>query len=241
MSQSGVEAFSQNFIMPKRSASSTGSSSVVKKSRSSKTNKVKKTWPYASKGTGPMWDPFPAQTTAILRYSTTISLVGLTGVASPYLFRCNSIFDPDFTGIGHQPYGHDTYAAIYRHYNVRSSKITMTPISSTQGVYGITLTDDSTVQTDFDTVREIKTTKMGTMSTNAAYNSVTNYYNQNQVYAKGSNFDSSAQFGNNPGEQQFFHCWSEGNKPNSDPGDQRFLITISYYVNMWELQDLGQS
>jgi hypothetical protein len=40
------------------------------------------------------------------------------GAASIYTFRSNSIFDPDFTGTGHQPYGHDTLVALYNRYRV---------------------------------------------------------------------------------------------------------------------------
>ncbi len=227
----------------KRSRSGTGasSSSIVKKSRASKTNNIKKTWPYASKGTGPMWDPFPAQTTAILRYSANIILDPNMGIPAHHLFRCNSIFDPDYSSIGYQPYGYDTYDLIYNKYCVKSSKLTMTPIGSGQGVFGCTLTDDTTITADYDNIRNIKTTKLACMSSNAAYKSVTNSYNQKQVYAKGSNFDSSASFGSNPGEQQFFHVWAEGNSSTTDPSDMRFLITITYVVNMWELKDLGKS
>lgn len=245
MSQSGVEAYSQNFIMPKRSRSST-SSSLSKRARSSKsrTNGVKKIWPYASKGTGPMWDPFPAQMQAKLRYSETITLDPNLGVPAHNLFRCNSIFDPNYTGVGHQPYGHDTYQLIYNHYNVVSATITMTPTSSfsnANGMYGISITDDVSVQADYNTIREVKTTKFATLNTTRTADSLTNYYSQKQVFRKGNNFDTQAIFGNNPGEGQFFHCWFEGSGPTDDPAGVDFVITITYVVNMWELRDLGQS
>jgi hypothetical protein len=41
-------------------------------------------------------------------------------------FRGNSCFDPDYTGVGVQPYGWDQIAAIYGRYRVVSSKITVT-------------------------------------------------------------------------------------------------------------------
>lgn len=37
-------------------------------------------------------------------------------------FRGASIYDPDFTGAGHQPLGHDQWAALYQRYRVISSK-----------------------------------------------------------------------------------------------------------------------
>ena len=52
-------------------------------------------------------------------------LVPLTPSATPanYVFRGNSIFDPNFTGTGHQPMFHDPYSNIYDRYYVTSSTI----------------------------------------------------------------------------------------------------------------------
>ena len=38
----------------------------------------------------------------------------------------NSLFDPDFTGTGHQPYYFDQFATIYQRYTVIGSKLTAT-------------------------------------------------------------------------------------------------------------------
>lgn len=46
-----------------------------------------------------------------------------------HLFRANGLFDPDETGIGHQPRGFDQYASFYNKYVVMSSKITVNAFS----------------------------------------------------------------------------------------------------------------
>lgn len=56
-----------------------------------------------------------------MRYSHQVilyadNLTGRTG--SEYAFRMNSLYDPDFTGTGHQPVGFDQLAAIYKIYRV---------------------------------------------------------------------------------------------------------------------------
>lgn len=51
----------------------------------------------------------------ILRYVDTISF---TGAPAQYTFRANSLFDPDFTSTGHQPYYFDQYIASYEKYRV---------------------------------------------------------------------------------------------------------------------------
>lgn len=48
------------------------------------------------------------------------------GSPAHYVFRANSVFDPNYTGIGHQPMYHDQYAEVYLHYKVVSSKIDIT-------------------------------------------------------------------------------------------------------------------
>jgi len=46
-----------------------------------------------------------------------------------HVFKMNSIFDPDYTGGGHQPAFHDRWALLYKHYRVLrcSFHITYTP------------------------------------------------------------------------------------------------------------------
>lgn len=53
-----------------------------------------------------------------LKYNTSISISTTTGIGNYHYFSMNSIFDPDVTGTGHQPYGHDTLAALYKKYKV---------------------------------------------------------------------------------------------------------------------------
>jgi len=51
-----------------------------------------------------------------MKYSEAVA----TGTDGLYTFNLNSVFDPNRTGIGHQPYGHDTFATLYNRYRVIS-------------------------------------------------------------------------------------------------------------------------
>lgn len=55
---------------------------------------------------------------------------GAVGVTASHYFRCNSLFDPDFTGTGHQPHGFDSLALKYGGYRVRTATITCTFMAS---------------------------------------------------------------------------------------------------------------
>lgn len=59
--------------------------------------------------------PVPQRFITKHKYSTTITI----NTATPqYNFNLNSLFDPDRTGTGHQPYGFDQMAALFNRYRV---------------------------------------------------------------------------------------------------------------------------
>lgn len=64
--------------------------------------------------------PFPSRYICKMKYSESLNQVGGTPGAGygNYQFVLNSIFDPNATGIGHQPYGMDTMTTIYNRYRV---------------------------------------------------------------------------------------------------------------------------
>jgi len=58
--------------------------------------------------------PVPQRYIAKMKYSETVA----SDMFGNFHFNLNSIFDPNRTGIGHQPYGHDTMATLYNRYRV---------------------------------------------------------------------------------------------------------------------------
>jgi len=67
-----------------------------------------------------------------LPYQETVSMVpGAAGIPQIYVFRLNSLFDPNFTGVGHQPRGFDQLVAsdhgtgFYNHYLVCGAKFSI--------------------------------------------------------------------------------------------------------------------
>lgn len=60
-----------------------------------------------------------------MRYVQDVALTMTAGATSKYEFRANSIYDPDYSGGGHQPMRFDQMAAFYADYVVVASKITV--------------------------------------------------------------------------------------------------------------------
>lgn len=60
----------------------------------------------------------PDQFVTKLRYFTNFTLTPTGGTVASRAFSANGLWDPDVSGIGHQPRGFDQLMSIYRHYNV---------------------------------------------------------------------------------------------------------------------------
>lgn len=62
-------------------------------------------------------NPVPQRMIAKHKYASTVQ-VPISGGAGLWQINLNSVYDPDRTGTGHQPYGRDTYAQLYNRYRV---------------------------------------------------------------------------------------------------------------------------
>jgi len=69
-----------------------------------------------------------------LKYTmiTVLTSITTTGAFS-YVFRGNSVFDPDFTGTGSQPANYDDFSAVYNQYRVWGSSIKVHVLTTTSG------------------------------------------------------------------------------------------------------------
>lgn len=95
---------------------------------------------------------FPMGRRNTMRYVENITMSSSAGVMATHLFSANGIYDPDITGLGHQPYGYDQMAAYFNHYVVIGSKITVnwmnepgSAVSENPSVVGVYLSDQTTV------------------------------------------------------------------------------------------------
>jgi hypothetical protein len=67
---------------------------------------------------GPIGYPDRVKTTLV--YCDTLTI---TGTSQQYTYKGNSLYDPNYTGTGHQPFYYDQYIAVYQRYRVYAAKI----------------------------------------------------------------------------------------------------------------------
>ena len=85
-----------------------------------------------------------------LRYVEYFTLnPAAAGLPATHVFSANGLYDPNITGVGHQPRGFDQLMALYDHYYVSRSKIiadfaSISNNSVAPWVCGIVLDDDAT-------------------------------------------------------------------------------------------------
>lgn len=89
--------------------------------------------------------PFGKQFYTKLRYNEahTFGASSTVNFASNYKYCLNSLFDPNVSGVGHQPMGFDNLMSIYEKYTVVGAKITVCFIGDTTvpSVCGLRLVD----------------------------------------------------------------------------------------------------
>ncbi len=69
---------------------------------------------------------FPKKIITILRYYHLTQLSSVAASVASHTYRMNSLFDPDFSGVGDQPLYFDRYAALYQNYRVLGSRLSAT-------------------------------------------------------------------------------------------------------------------
>lgn len=112
------------------------------------------------KAIGYLPNGLPRQVFTSLTYtqSFTVSDTGVSTVAAYYQYRLNSLFDPDYSGVGHQPYMRDTLSTLYRYAVIYATKVELyvasnTSMSLPHGI-NIRATRSAAAPTDFDLERE---------------------------------------------------------------------------------------
>ena len=197
--------------------------------------------------------PFPTGFITKLRYSETFELnPSATEAAVARVFRASDLYDPDFTGAGHQPLGFDNIMAIYDHFHVLGSRVRVTfssaTSSSTTGIahVGVSLSDSQTPTLTADTWREQPRTRYRVMPNVYAGSGATLTYNYSakKFFNVKNVKDVDKLQGTasaSPTENAFFYCLASSVGGAQDPNAINCVITIEYIAYFSEPKQLAQS
>lgn len=197
-----------------------------------------------------------ADTTKVhMKYAEDINVTVNGTLGADYLFRCNSIHDPNQSGVGHQPLGHDQYANFYKRYTVVGAKITVRFVGGTVSGstvdpnaitnVGITTIDDtgsSIIQpTEF---MENNRTTYGLIQPQRPSHTITKYFSAKEFFGIKNVVDDdtlSAPFGSNPQNGALWQLkfWPD---PNGQ-SDRRVAcnVMIQYVCVLRERMPIGGS
>lgn len=193
-----------------------------------------------------------AKTYAKLRYVDTVSLdPGIAGITS-YVFRCNDIYDPDYTGVGHQPLLRDEYANLYQKYRVLGSTIKVAPVpDSTSAVvpamYGVFIDSDATLTYSLGTSiiedKQVRSSWGIHNGFNPNYVGATPKFKSktwsNKRVAPEHRNDAAA-ISASPDHHNYFQLWAASINGN-DPGSVTFIVQIDYVVEFTDPQTVTPS
>ena len=104
--------------------------------------------------------PLPFRRRAKLTYHESSALSITTGsgpgVAGTYVFTANGLFDPNFTGAGHQPLGFDQWMVMYDHYTVHSCTISVIWATSAVGPLMVSISRSASSTGITDVIRLVE-------------------------------------------------------------------------------------
>lgn len=186
------------------------------------------------------------------RYVSNGILDAPIGTTATHVYRINSIHDPDFTGIGHQPLGHDEWSAFYEKYCVQGAKITCsfwsTSVTGDLAIanVGLATRDTSTVENNIDTLIENGRCKYRTLHNSDGANNVKTIvykWSRKKWFKTGPYlvYPQMASFGDNPTELAFLHIFVGPVISTQNLGGIYFKIQIDFIVKLLEPQTLARS
>jgi len=185
---------------------------------------------------------------AKFRYCETAPITPSGGTVGTYIWNCNDLFDPNFTGTGHQPLGFDQYMVLYNHYTVIGAKITVTFIGDTAEFQcGIGAEAATTPTTHYQLRRERPRTVYRIVSSTATDNgkakltykwSAKNFFGTKAIIGEDTYKGSAS---SSPTERAHFHVFAGAVDNSTVVGTVKAIVQIDYIAMLTEPKALAQS
>lgn len=185
----------------------------------------------------PVFATARSATKQFLRYSEYITLNPGVGTTAYHTFSANGLFDPDISGVGHQPRGFDQWMQLYTRYVVTKAKITLQASNdngTASALVGVAVTTDQLTSTD---VRDFTEGRIAsyTIVAKDAPRTITQTFDL-QSWKKGVKIMSddviSGTSGSNPGETYFFNVFAASLTNGLDQATVPLYVTIEYEATL---------
>lgn len=220
---------------------------VVKKPKKTRRARIKRN-PTFNKTTVKSGLGFPKRMVMTHRYSQAGSITSNTALGR-YAFHVNSMFDPDHSGVGHQPLYFDQMAALYNLYTVIGAKCVfkifpLTSVANTVLMAGyINDNTSAAAATNWNTIAEqsqAKRTIMIPLTGKPA--TITLKWSGRKAWGKGflQNPNLSADTSNDPAEKQYFDFYTIA-ADGSTATTVRWEVMITYIAVWRELKEVTES
>lgn len=182
-------------------------------------------------------------------YEANVFLDAGAGTAATHVFSANGCYDPDITGIGHQPRGFDELMNLYDHYVVTGAKMSVTFQNADPGVAaicGIKINDAATTLTTANDYIETGNCnfKHASISGSGGLCTVTKALNIGHFLGDRDVLTDSQCKGSpamNPVEQCYFHVWCASIDGASDLAQVKAHVSIEYACTLNEPTKTAQS
>lgn len=161
-----------------------------------------------------------------------------TTTAWTNLMRLNSLYDPDATGVGAQPYYRDQMAALYASYRVYAVKVTLTMVSESGTIaFGMKAQPDTSTLATANLGFERPLTKTAIIANGQRSFKMTKYFDLPSLFGVSKQAyedeDFSAAVNTNPARQYYLQIFSQ-HLDGTTSAVGRLMVQMTYYSKWFD-------
>jgi hypothetical protein len=186
-----------------------------------------------------------------LKYVERVTMNTLTSTGAwSYAFRLNSVFDPNFTGTGHQPNGFDQWAAFYGKYRVVGGSWRVTyanaDVQYPVDLIAVERANDNSVDSSVEAYLQEPRSHyaLGAARGAPAVSLGSSFQNQKLLGLDSKEFadqDYAALVTTNPAIQTWLMLFAQVHHSELSSADQAVMVEIWYDVIFYEREELDPS